>query len=247
MKPTAIEKLIRAANGAALTGGSGTVTDVTTDSRTVKPGSLFVCIAGERADGHDYLDQALASGAEAAFCEKLPPAETVRNWLEAGKTLIRVSSGEQALMDAAEAYLAGFDILRVGVTGSVGKTTTKEMAARILESRCRTVRTEGNHNNNIGLPLTVFRIDESTEACVLEMGMDRPGEIRGLAKIVRPDIAIITTVGTSHMERLGSREAICREKCSIADFMDGSDTLVVNADNDLLGTHVYGGPYRLVR
>ena len=151
------------------------------------------------------------------------------------------------MLSGGGALLAGFDVLRVAVTGSVGKTTTKEMAAKILESRYRTVKTEGNHNNNIGLPLTVFRVDETTEAVVLEMGMDRPGEIRGLAKIGRPDVALITTIGTSHMERLGSREAICEEKCSIADFMTASDTLIINDDNDLLHAREYGGDYHLIR
>ncbi len=247
MRPITIETAIKAANGVKLTDGRGLITDVTTDSRKIVPGSLFVCIPGERVDGHDFLGQALEQGAVAAYCEKLPAPDVVRKWLEAGHALIRVDSTEQALMDLAEAYLSAFDVLRVGVTGSVGKTTTKEMVARILESRYRTVRTEGNHNNNIGLPLTVFRVDETTEAVVLEMGMDRPGEIRGLAKIVRPDIALITTIGTSHMERLGSREAICEEKCSITSFMDGSCTLIINDDNDLLRARRYDGAYHLVR
>lgn len=247
MKPISMENLIKAVNGTALTGGNGTVSLVTTDSREIVPGSLFVCIPGEKADGHSFLGQALEKGAEAALLERLPETDIIRSWMEAGKTLIRVEKSEQALMDLAEDYLAQFDVLRIGVTGSVGKTSTKEMVAKILESRYRTVKTEGNHNNNIGLPLTVFRVDDSTEAVVLEMGMDRPGEIHGLAKIVRPDVALITTIGTSHMERLGSREAICDEKCTVTDFMDEAGTLIINDDNDLLKARSFGGTYHLVR
>ncbi len=247
MKPITIETAIKAADGVRLTDGAGLITDVTTDSRRIVPGSLFVCLQGERADGHEFLGQALEQGAVAAYGEKLPAPEVVRRWLEAGRTLIRVDSTEQALMDLAESYLAGFDVLRIGITGSVGKTTTKELTAAIVGSRYRTVRTEGNHNNNIGLPLTVFRVDETTEAVVLEMGMDRKGEIVGLSRIVRPDVALITTIGTSHLERLGSREAICEEKCSITTFMDSSSTLIINDDNDMLHARRYDGDYHLIR
>lgn len=241
MKPITIEEILKATKGVDLTAfREGTVTNVVVDSRLAREGSLFVALPGEQTDGHCFLEKAVQSGAACALVSRMPEEATLRAAVEKHCPLIRVNNTEQALMDLAEWYLAQFGCLKVAVTGSVGKTSTKEMAARILETRYRTVKTEGNHNNNIGLPLTVFAVDAETEAVVLEMGMDKPGEIHGLAKVVRPDLAIITTIGTSHMEKLGSREAICEEKCSVTDYMDASCTLIINDTNDLLHSRFYG-------
>ncbi|MBE6036879.1 MAG: UDP-N-acetylmuramoyl-tripeptide--D-alanyl-D-alanine ligase [Clostridiales bacterium] len=246
MKTITVENIVKAVDGALLTGGAaGTVSSVAVDSRKVTQGTLFVALPGERADGHDFLKAAMDAGCTAALVSKKPEG-VLAEALQKGIALIRVANTEQALMDLAAWYLTQFDLIKVGVTGSVGKTSTKEMVYRILSRRYKTIRNLGNFNNNIGLPLTAFNVEEDTEAAVFEMGMDRLGEIHGLAKIVRPDAGIITTVGISHLERLGSRENIRKAKLEIVDFMDAGCTLIVNGDNDMLASAEYTGPYHVM-
>ena len=204
---------------------------VDTDSRTIHPGSLFIPLVGERFDGHAYINAALEGGA--LGCLTARERESYRP----DRFYIKVASTQRALRDLAAWYKARFPIPFIAVTGSVGKTTTKDMIAAVLSTRYRVLKTEGNYNNNIGLPLTLLRLDRSCEICVLEMGMDRPGEIDYLGEIVQPDVGVITNIGDAHIERLGSRENIFRAKCELLPHIRKENgLLILNGDDALLST-----------
>ena len=201
---------------------------VDTDSRAVREGGLFIPLVGERFDGHVYLDSALENGAAGCLTAKVP--ETLRP----DKFYVKVEDTEVALKDMAVAYKSRFDIPFIGVTGSVGKTTAKDMIASVLGVKYNVLKTEGNFNNNIGMPLTLLRLTSEHQVCVLEMGMDKFGEIDYLAGAVKPNIGVITNVGDAHIERLGSRENIFKAKCEILPHV--RDLLVLNGDDALLST-----------
>lgn len=203
---------------------------VDTDSRTIHPGSLFIPLVGERFDGHAYINAALEGGA--LGCLTARERESYRP----DRFYIKVASTQRALRDLAAWYKARFPIPFIAVTGSVGKTTTKDMIAAVLSTRYRVLKTEGNYNNNIGLPLTLLRLDRSCEICVLEMGMDRPGEIDYLGEIVQPDVGVITNIGDAHIERLGSRENIFRAKCELLPHIRPGGLVVLNGDDPMLAS-----------
>ena len=209
---------------------SAPVLRVDTDSRNVHPGSLFIPLVGERFDGHAYINSALEQGA--AGCLMARDRESYRP----DKFYVKVSNTERALGDLAAWYKKRFDIPFVAVTGSVGKTTAKDMIAAVLGTRFNVLKTEGNFNNNIGLPLTILRLNPEHQICVLEMGMDRPGEIDYLAGMVNPDVGVITNVGDAHIERLGSRENIFKAKCEMLPHVKKDGLLVLNGDDELLST-----------
>ncbi len=223
----------------------GDVSGISIDTRTLTSGMAFFAIKGERVDGHDYLEAALGAGCTALVVER-ENALAKEISRPTGTSLIKVEDTERALQDLAAWYLSLFDVHKIGITGSTGKTTTKEMLFHILSEKYKTVCNQGNFNNLIGLPLSVFQVDSATEAAVFEMGMDRLGEIHRLAEIVRPDAAIITNIGVSHLERLGSRENILKAKTEICDFMNWENTLIINEDNDLLSGHCFGGKHNTV-
>ena len=209
--------------------GEGTVTAVSTDSRAIPAGSLFVPLRGERFDGHAYIPQALTAGAAGCLCEKLP--ET----LAADKFYIQVPDTRLALKALASWYRGLFDIPFIQITGSVGKTTTKEMVAAVLSQRYRVLATRGNFNNDIGVPLTLFGLERAHQAAVIESGMNHFGEIRYLGEMIRPDIAVITNIGDAHIEYLGSREGILQAKCEIFENLRPETGLaVLNGDDELL-------------
>ena len=195
------------------------------DSRLVEPGHLFVALQGAR-DGHDFIPMAMEKGAAAALGERQLP----------GVPMIVVKNSLRALGDIARGYRGTLpDRLRVvGVTGSVGKTTTKEMIACALSTVLRTRKTEKNYNNDIGLPMTVLDLQSDTEAAVIEMGMNHFGEISYLTSIARPNVAVITNIGTMHIENLGSREGICRAKLEILEGLDKDGIVVLCGDEPLL-------------
>ena len=176
-----------------------TVCEVCTDSRSVPQGCLFLPLEGERFDGHSFINSALEQGAAGCIT-----ARERESYLP-GKFYIKVRSTQRALRDLARYYKEMFPIPYVAVTGSVGKTTTKDMVAAVLSAKYKVLKTEGNFNNDIGLPLTLLRLDHTHQICVLEMGMDHAGEIDYLSELVEPDVALITNVGDSHIENLGSR------------------------------------------
>ncbi|MBQ8762877.1 MAG: UDP-N-acetylmuramoyl-tripeptide--D-alanyl-D-alanine ligase [Clostridia bacterium] len=206
---------------------------VCTDTRKITPGSLFIAIKGENFDGHDFAAKAIENGAKAVICEKD---------CGLGENQILVESTRQALLDLAGYYRSLFKIPVIGITGSVGKTTTKEMTHAVMSSKYNTLKNEGNLNNEIGVPLTLFRLEKAHEAAVIEMGMSGFEEISRMTKAVKPDVAIISNIGVSHIEKLGSREGILSAKLEILHGMKADAPLILNADDDMLitvrpGTH----------
>ena len=199
------------------------------DSRKVEPGCVFVCFPGERVDGHDYAAGAYRSGAEYIVANH--PVEGV----PADRTVIVPDSGK-AMIRMASNYRMLFNPRMIGVTGSVGKTTTKEFCYAVLSAFGKTLKTEGNQNNDIGVPNTLFRLTDDTEYAVVEMGMDHAGEIERLTRCARPSAGIITMIGVSHLENLGTRENILKAKMEICTGLPDGAPLALNADNDLLPT-----------
>ncbi len=211
----------------ASTCADGVITSVCTDTRKITPGCIFFAIKGENFDGHSYAAKAVELGAVAVVCE---------NDCGLGDRQLIVKSTRLALLDLAGYYRRLFDIPVVGITGSVGKTTTKEMTHAVLSSRFKTLKNEGNLNNEIGVPLTLFQLDDEYEAAVIEMGMSGFGEISRMTAAAAPTIAIINNIGVSHMEKLGSRENILKAKLEILDGMSKSAPIILNGDDDLLIT-----------
>ena len=228
MKTITVNELVSAVHGELLQSGAASFDAVSTDSRSVKEGELFLPIVGEKFDGHDYIEKALAAGAAGCLCSRVP--ET----LQGGKFYVRVADTTVAYKDLAAWYRAQFDIPVVQVTGSVGKTTTKEMIASVLSQRFKTLRTEANYNNEIGTPMTLLRLDETYEAAVIETGMDRAGQIRYLGEMVKPTVAVITNIGDMHIEYLGSREGIFKAKCEIFENLAPDGLAVLNGDDEWL-------------
>lgn len=224
-------KTITAAQAAAFAGGvvvgdgNTPLGAVSTDSRSIPAGSLFIPLRGERFDGHDFLEKAVEAHAAAVMSERdadLPVP------------VIRVDDTRRALLALAGGYRGLFDLPLVGITGSVGKTTTKEMTASVLAQKYRTLYTQGNLNNEIGMPLTLFRMDADTQAAVIEMGMSDFGEISRMTAQARPTMAVITNIGTAHIEFLGSREGIRDAKLEILEGLQQGGTAVLNGDEPLL-------------
>jgi len=231
MEAMTVRELLEATGGTLLAGTPDqTITAVETDSRAIHAGALFVALRGEQTDGHKYIDSALNSGA--AGCLVIDGPET----FAPGKFYMQVPDTLTAIGQVARAYKARFDIPVVGITGSVGKTTTKDMIAAVLGRKFRVLKTEGNFNNELGLPLTLFRLTRQDQICVLEMGMNHFGEIDYLTKIVRPDVAVITNIGDAHIENLGSRANILKAKSEIFNYMESGSLAVLNGDDPLLRT-----------
>nr|WP_232242611.1 UDP-N-acetylmuramoyl-tripeptide--D-alanyl-D-alanine ligase [Paenibacillus sp. GSMTC-2017] len=218
--------------GAKLKGGEPdqVVVGVTTDSRKSGGGELFVPLVGERFDGHDYAEQAAASGAKAMLWQK---DKEIPSTLP-GVSFLLVRDTLAALQRLAAAYRSELMVRVVGITGSNGKTTTKDMVAALLGTQYCVLKTEGNLNNHIGLPLTLLKMDEETEVAVIEMGMSGFGEIEELTKIAQPDAAIITNIGDAHLLHLGSREGIAKAKLEIVAGLGENGLLLYNGDEPLL-------------
>ncbi len=225
MKPTLLKHLIEW-SGATPFGAdeAALVTDICTDSRKITPGCLFVALRGERFDGHAFLQQALNQGAAVVMGE-IP--------FEEGPYL-RVADTSQALLDLAAGYRSQFSIPVVAITGSVGKTTTKEMVAAVLSQTYCCLKTEGNFNNEIGVPLTLFRLEDCHEVAVVEMGMNHFGELSRLTRAARPNVVIINNIGMSHIENLGSREGILKAKLEILECLQKDGVALFNGDDDYL-------------
>ena len=210
---------------------SGELSAVITDSRQAVPGCLFAAIPGERADGHDYIGAAAERGAVCALCERFTPCDLPQ---------LRVPDVQAALRELAAFYRAQFDIPFIGVTGSVGKTTAKEMIASVLSQRFHTLRTEKNFNNELGVPLTLFRLEPSHEAAVVEMGISHFGEMTRLTAMVRPDIAVFTLIGDAHLEFLGDRAGVLRAKAEILNGMSAGGLVIANGDDAALRGYDFG-------
>lgn len=208
------------------TGEDVEICSVIIDSRDAVKGEgmMFVALEGENTDGHRFIPSALENGAQCVLCRTAPQ----------GANAILTDDPLRALGDIAEGYKRDKNVFTVGITGSVGKTTTKEFAASVFAKKYNTYKTEGNFNSVIGLPLTVFKMPDDCTAAVFEMGMSGLGEISAMAKCARPNTAIITNVGTAHLEMLKTRENILKAKLEIADYFDASCTLIMNGDDALL-------------
>lgn len=205
-----------------------TITGVETDSRKVKAGYLFVPIRGARADGHDFIPDVFAKGAFAALSE--------RELSDPAGPYILVDSAEDAMKKLAAFYRENLDIQVVGISGSVGKTSTKEMIASVLQTRYRVLKTPENKNNEIGLPLTIFMIRGEHEIAVLEMGISDFGEMHRLAAMAQPDIGVITNIGLCHLEKLGTRDGVLRAKTEMLAHLRPGAAVILNGDDDKLRT-----------
>ena len=225
-------RAIAAACGGTYYGPTGnlekSVAGIAIDSRKIETGWLFAATVGERVDGHSFIASCYEKGALCCLGEK-PPISEAHSYIQAASTF-------QALKDIAEYYRSTLQIPVVGITGSVGKTSTKEMIASVLGVKFNTLKTAGNFNNEIGLPLTVFNIRENHEAAVLEMGISDFGEMHRLSKIARPDICVMTNIGLCHLEFLGDRDGVLRAKSEIFDFAAEGAKAIVNGDDDKLRT-----------
>ena len=195
---------------------------VNTDSRTARPGDCFFAICGENFDGHDYVADAFAKDAACAVVKQ--------NYKHKGPCLLKVNDTIEALGQFAAEYRRRMDFKVVAITGSVGKTTTRQIAHHVLSRHFNTTQSPKNFNNQIGLPLTLLAANPEDEIVVAEIGADRPGEIAYLTKIAQPDIAVITNVHPAHLAGFGSIETIAREKLSIAQGLRENGTLIINGD-----------------
>lgn len=227
MRRFSTEEIAEITGGVA--SGHAIIDNIATDNRVAREGSLFIAIVGERLDGHEFIPAAVEAGASAVLCHK--PIETT-------VPTILVKDTTQALLDLGRAYRLEHDIPYVGLTGSVGKTTTKEMIWCVLNAKFTAYKTAGNFNNQIGLPKVLLAMGPEYNAAVIEMGMNHKGEISNLSKATVPDVGVITNVGVSHIENLGSREGILAAKLEILDGMKPGATLILNKDNDMLKTVV---------
>ena len=223
-----IREVVTACRGRLICGDDELVfSGVSTDTRTIEPGMLFIPIRGENFDGHKFIDKAIENGAAAVLTELGG---------EYSVPAVRVEDTRRAMGRLASYYLNKLNIPTDAITGSVGKTTTKDMVASVLAKRYNVYKTQGNLNNDIGVPLTVFALKPYHTAAVIEMGMNHFGEISYLTSIVKPDVALITNVGVSHIENLGSREGILKAKCEIFEGLKSDGTAIVNGDDDMLST-----------
>ena len=218
---------------AALAGGSlaagnaeTTVSRVSTDSRTLQSGDLFVPLRGENFDGHKFIEQAVERGAVGALVEASWTGKTPADF-----GLIRVPETLVGYQTLAANYCASLPLKVIAITGSNGKTSTKDFVAATLVKKFRVTKTEGNFNNHVGLPQTMLEANREDQIAVWEIGMNHPGEIAALAKLAAPDAAIITNVGIAHIEFMGSREAIAAEKGALAEAVGPGGTVILNADD----------------
>ena len=225
MRTFTTEEIAKATGGVA--SGHAEVTSVVIDNREARPGSLFIAIKGERLDGHQFIDSAVEAGATAVLCHKDVSCKV---------PTVKVADTTKAFLDLAKSYRLEYDIPVVALTGSVGKTTTKEMIWCVLNAKYHAHKTYKNWNNEIGLPKVLLRLEPEHTALVLELGMNHKGEISTLSKTALPDIGVITNVGVSHIENLGSREGILAAKLELLDGMKPGSPLLLNKDNDMLST-----------
>lgn len=228
MEPMKIKEIVEATGGTLLCGSEETrIRSVSINSNEIGADALFVPIIGERVDAHRFLGSALDNGAAASFTSR--PETAVH-----GGTQILVADTVKALQDMAACYRQRFSVPVVGVTGSVGKTTTKEMISAALETSLCVLKTAGNRNSQVGLPLTVLELEQKHQAAVIEMGMSERGEMAKLAAVACPSLGVMTNIGVSHIAQLGSRETIRQEKCNLADTFCSGSVLYVNGDDPLL-------------
>ncbi len=229
-----LEEIIKAVNGEILIkNNEGVFNRISTDTRKIEKDNLFIALKGGNFNGNDYAVLAIEKGASIVIVDevKFKPEE-----LNNKGTIIKVKDTKEALADLARFYRKKLGIKVVGITGSTGKTSTKDLIAAFLSGKYRVFKTQGNFNNEIGLPLMIFELSKDYDIAVLEMGTSNFGEINRLASIAIPDVAAITNVGVSHIEYLKTRENILKEKLCITDFFKDKNSLILNCENDMLKT-----------
>ncbi len=229
MKSMKLFSILKAVGGICHDFSDCEITQITTDSRNIPENSLFLALKGENFDGNKFVEDSFSKGALACIASKNAD-------LPSHKNLILVDDTAKALLDLANYYRSLFSVKIVSITGSVGKTTTKEMVASVLEEEFVTLKTQGNLNNTIGLPKTLFELNDNTQAAVLEMGMSELNEISQMSLCAQAHIGVITTIGTSHLETLKTRENILKAKMEITHGLRYNSPLIINVDNDLLST-----------
>lgn len=236
MKTMSLDEIVSAVEGSYGYPADISVTSVSTDTRKISSGSVFIALKGDTFDGHDFAAQAMELGAEAVITER--PVE--------GARCIIVDSTAKALLDLAHYYRMKFDIPLVGITGSVGKTTTKDMIACVLSRKFNTLKTQGNLNNEVGMPSTLLALDDDIQAAVIEMGMNHAGEMSRLSMCSSPTLCVITNIGVSHIENLGSQENILKAKLEILDGAFPDAPLILNRDDKLLANVDLRGSRKLM-
>ena len=241
MENLTVKELVIATQGKLVLGNEDNiVNDVVIDSRKANKNNVFVAIIGENLDGHNFMQSAYDNGCRTFIKNKESKVEINHSDIN----LIEVNDTEIALGNVANYYKSKFDIPFIGITGSVGKTTTRDMVYAAVSSKFNSLKNEGNLNNQLGVPITLFELNKMHECAVIEMGMSGFNEIEHLANIVKPKIGVISNIGLSHIERLGSQEGILKAKMEITTNFDSSNTLIVNGDDKFLSTlkgkdHVY--------
>ncbi len=227
MKPITLKEIATSCNGKLFGDENTVVTSIVTDSRQVKSGTMFTAIKGERVDGHKFIAQCIESGAVCTLVEEKPQCEC--NYILVESTLV-------ALKQIAKYYRSTFDIPFIGITGSVGKTSTKEMISAVLSQKFCVHKTQGNFNNELGVPLTIFGLEENHEIAVIEMGISGFSEMTRLADIVRPDISVITNIGYCHLENLIDLDGVLKAKTEMLEFLNPQGRMFFCGDDDKLFT-----------
>lgn len=237
MNSICVKEIVKATNGILLCGeDTVTIRNVMIDSREEQEASLFVPIIGEKTDGHKYVSGALKNGATALFMQKDSAfrEEILQKSSEVGASVIAVEDTVAALQRLAAWYRNQFPVPVVGITGSVGKTTTKEMISCALETEKKVLKTIGNKNSQIGLSLMMFYLDSTYDIAVIEMGMSEEGEMEKLSRVARPECAVMTNIGVAHIAQLGSKENIRKEKLGIVNEFSSGSSLILNGNDELL-------------
>ena len=228
-----LQEIVKATKGALLKEANvKEIKAVSTDTRKIEEGTMFIALKGENFNGNNYVLDAFNKGAKIAIVDEV---KCDLNELKEDVALIKVENTGRALMDLAKFYREKLGLKVVGITGSAGKTSTKDLVAAVLSDKYKVFKTKGNFNNEIGLPLMILELDSTYDVAILEMGMRGLGQIRELAEIASPDLGIITNIGISHIEILKTRENILKAKMEIATFFDKNNTLVVCGNDDFLG------------
>lgn len=228
MNPLTLSQIAQLADGALSAGDGKFVVDkISTDSRTLKPGELFVALRGENFDAHDFVEAVAKSGAAGAIVDLAWTGNVPRDF-----ALIRAEDTLRAYQTLAAGYRRALSLRVLCITGSNGKTSTKDFAAAVLARKFRVTKTEANFNNHVGLPRTILEANSTHQVAVWEIGMNHPGEVAALAKIAAPDAAIITNIGIAHIEFMGSREAIAKEKGALAEAIGPEGWVILNADDE---------------
>ena len=236
MEKMSLAEIVSAVDGSFGYPSDALVEEISTDTRCITQNSVFVALKGDNFDGHDFAAKAMESGALAVITER--PVE--------GAKCIVVDSTAKALLDLAHYYRMKFDIPLVGITGSVGKTTTKDMIACVLARKFKTLKTAGNHNNEVGMPKTLLELDSSYQAAVIEMGMNHAGEMSRLSCCSAPNVCVITNIGVSHIENLGSQENILRAKLEILDGASPDAPLILCRDDKFLSSVDMHGSRKII-